>query len=162
MYYMNPDPWIPQLLIVVLATNSAEFAITIAAIPIVLILLGFCGVAVQREIKWYIPFLKMQTASANSFYRLMTASLLMMLAAMSYCKDKFDSLPHRTDIYLCGFSWFLSLCVLLFHGVPNQSSIIAVYKLVRFYEPGSRDQYATTRATLTIFSKYLYLLFSAF
>jgi len=90
-----------QLLIVVLATNSAEFAITIAAIPIVLILLGFCGVAVQREIKW-----------------LMTASLLMMLAAMSY---------------------FL-------------------YKLVRFYEPGSREQYATTRATLTIFTIVAFLL----
>jgi len=90
-----------QLLIVVLATNSAEFAITIAAIPVVLILLGFCGVAVQREIKW-----------------LMTASLVMMLAALSY---------------------FL-------------------YKLVRFYQPSSRDQYATTRATLTIFTIVAFLL----
>jgi Flp pilus assembly protein TadB len=44
-----------QLLIVVLSTNSAEFAVTIIAIPVVLILLGFCGIAVQREIKWYVP-----------------------------------------------------------------------------------------------------------
>lgn len=41
-----------QLLIVVLQTNSAEFGLTIAAIPVVLFLLAACGVAVQREIKW--------------------------------------------------------------------------------------------------------------
>jgi len=93
-----------QLLIIVLAENSAEFAVTIAAIPVVLILLAFCGVAVQREIKW-----------------LMTASLLMMLAALGY---------------------FL-------------------YKLVRFYEPSSRDQYATTRATLTIFTIGAFILLFA-
>jgi hypothetical protein len=57
-----------QLLIVVLSDASAEFAVTIAAIPIVLVLLAFCGVAVQREIKW-----------------LMGASLVLMLAAQSYC-----------------------------------------------------------------------------
>jgi hypothetical protein len=93
-----------QLLIVVLSTNSAEFAVTITAIPVVLILLAFCGVAVQREIKW-----------------LMTASLVMMLAALSY---------------------FL-------------------YKLVRFYEPSSREQYTTTRATLTIFTIVAFILLFA-
>ena len=41
-----------QLLIVVLQTNSAEFGLTVAAIPIVLVLLIFAGMAVQREIKW--------------------------------------------------------------------------------------------------------------
>lgn len=41
-----------QLLIIVLQSNSAEFALTIAAIPIVLVLLIFCGIAVKREIKW--------------------------------------------------------------------------------------------------------------
>ena len=41
-----------QLLIIVLSTNSAEFGITIAAIPVVLTLLALCGVAVKREIKW--------------------------------------------------------------------------------------------------------------
>ncbi|KAK0197131.1 hypothetical protein F5146DRAFT_1014178 [Armillaria mellea] len=92
-----------QLLIVVLSRNSAEFAITIIAIPIVLILLGLCGVAVQREIKW-----------------IMTISLVMMLAAESY-----------------------------------------FYKLVRFYEPASRAQYATTRATLTIFTIVAFLLLFA-
>jgi len=93
-----------QLLIIVLSTNSAEFAVTITAIPVVLILLGFCGVAVQREIKW-----------------LMSVSLVLMLAALSY---------------------FL-------------------YKLVRFYEPESRRQYDTTRATLTFFTIVAFLLLFA-
>ncbi|KAJ3936858.1 MAG: hypothetical protein NXY57DRAFT_884991 [Lentinula lateritia] len=57
-----------QLLIVVLSKNSAEFGITIAAIPIVLGLLMGAALAVQREIKW-----------------LMTISLVMMLAAETYC-----------------------------------------------------------------------------
>ncbi|PIL23929.1 hypothetical protein GSI_13680 [Ganoderma sinense ZZ0214-1] len=56
-----------QLLIVVLAKNTAEFGLTVAAIPIVLVLLIGCGLAVQREIKW-----------------LMTISLILMLAAESY------------------------------------------------------------------------------
>lgn len=56
-----------QLLIVVLQKNSAEFGVTIAAIPVVLILLILCGFAVQREIKW-----------------LMSISLVMMLASLSY------------------------------------------------------------------------------
>ncbi|KAF9264697.1 hypothetical protein L218DRAFT_998206 [Marasmius fiardii PR-910] len=92
-----------QLLILVLNRNSAEFGVTIAAIPIVLLLLALCGVAVQREIKW-----------------LMTISLVLMLAAESY-----------------------------------------FYKLVRFYEPSSRDQYATTRASLTIFTVVAFLLLFA-
>jgi hypothetical protein len=56
-----------QLLIVVLQRDSAEFAVTIVAIPVVLLLLVACGLAVAREIKW-----------------LMTASLITMLAALSY------------------------------------------------------------------------------
>jgi len=56
-----------QLLIVVLQVNSAEFGITIAAIPVVLVLLFFCGVAVQREIK-----------------SVMSVSLVMMVAALTY------------------------------------------------------------------------------
>lgn len=56
-----------QLLILVLQSNSAEFGLTIAAIPIVLLLLVFAGVAVKREIKW-----------------LMTISLIVMLAAETY------------------------------------------------------------------------------
>jgi hypothetical protein len=43
-----------QLLIIVLAKNGAEFGVTISAIPVVLVLLALCGVAVQREIKWYV------------------------------------------------------------------------------------------------------------
>lgn len=38
---------------------------------------------------------------------------------------------------------FIGLFVLLFQ----------VYKLVRFYQPDSEDQYLTTRATLTVFSE---------
>jgi len=90
-----------QLLIIVLARNTAEFGVTVAAIPVVLVLLALCGVAVQREIKW-----------------IMTVSLVMMLAASSY---------------------FL-------------------YKLVRIYEPASRDAYATTRASLTIFTIVAFIL----
>ncbi|KAJ7774808.1 hypothetical protein B0H16DRAFT_75150 [Mycena metata] len=90
-----------QLLIIVLARNTAEFGVTVAAIPVVLVLLALCGVAVQREIKW-----------------IMTISLVMMLAASSY---------------------FL-------------------YKLVRIYEPASRSAYATTRASLTIFTIVAFIL----
>lgn len=93
-----------QLLIVVLNTSSAEFGITIAAIPVVLVLLVFCGYAVQREIKW-----------------IMAISQVLMLAAMSY---------------------FL-------------------YKLVRFYQPGSKAEYATTRATLTTFTIVAFLILFA-
>ncbi|PPQ78101.1 hypothetical protein CVT25_015635 [Psilocybe cyanescens] len=89
-----------QLLIIVLQRNSAEFGITVAAIPVVLILLIFCGIAVQREIK-----------------SIMTISLVMMLASLSY-----------------------------------------LYKLVRFYQPASRDQYLTTRATLTTFTIVAFIL----
>ncbi|KAI6108966.1 hypothetical protein EV401DRAFT_2059749 [Pisolithus croceorrhizus] len=92
-----------QLLIVVLAANSAEFGVTIAAIPVVVILLAGCAYAVQREIKW-----------------LMTASLVLMVAAMTY-----------------------------------------FYKLVRFYEPSSEQQYLSTRATLTVFTIFAFLLLLA-
>jgi len=95
-----------QLLIIVLSANSAEFGITIAAIPIVLLLLAGAGYAVQREIKW-----------------LMTISLILMLAAESYF----------------------------------------IYKLVRFYEPASRELYETTRATLTTFTIIAFIiLFTTF
>jgi hypothetical protein len=56
-----------QLLIVVLATNSAEFGLTIAAIPVVLVLIAGCAYAVQREIKW-----------------MMSIALALMLPCMSY------------------------------------------------------------------------------
>ncbi|KZT11364.1 uncharacterized protein LAESUDRAFT_642880 [Laetiporus sulphureus 93-53] len=92
-----------QLLIVVLQENTAEFGLTIAAIPVVLILLAIAGVAVQREIK-----------------SLMSISLVLMLAAQVY-----------------------------------------FYKLVRFYEPDSEDEYISTRATLTVFTVVASLLIFA-
>jgi len=45
-----------QLLIVVLNKDSAEFGLTIAAIPVVLILLAGCTYAVKEEIGWYDSF----------------------------------------------------------------------------------------------------------
>ncbi|KAG1827316.1 uncharacterized protein BJ212DRAFT_1256717 [Suillus subaureus] len=56
-----------QLLIVVLSRDSAEFGVTIAAIPVVLLLLAGCARAVKHEVKW-----------------LMVISLALMLPAMSY------------------------------------------------------------------------------
>jgi hypothetical protein len=45
-----------QLLILVIDRTTPEFGLTIAAIPIVLILLITCGIAVKREIKWHVFF----------------------------------------------------------------------------------------------------------
>ncbi|KAG2750061.1 hypothetical protein P692DRAFT_20730427 [Suillus brevipes Sb2] len=56
-----------QLLIVVLNKQSAEFGITIAAIPVVLLLLAGCARAVKHEVKW-----------------LMIISFGLMIAAMAY------------------------------------------------------------------------------
>jgi len=61
-----------QLLILVIDPDTAEFGLTIAAIPIVLILLIGFGIALKREIKW-----------------LMTISLILMAAALSYFIFKF-------------------------------------------------------------------------
>ncbi|KZV93388.1 hypothetical protein EXIGLDRAFT_768159 [Exidia glandulosa HHB12029] len=74
-----------QLLILVLSRNSAEFALTILAIPIVLVLLVMCGIAVQREIKW-----------------LMICSLILMAAAETYFVYKFIRLflPSSRDRYI--------------------------------------------------------------
>ncbi|KAN0077302.1 hypothetical protein V8E55_011157 [Tylopilus felleus] len=89
-----------QLLIVVLATDSAEFGVSITAIPVVLILIAGCAYAVQREIKW-----------------MMSIALVLMVPCMSY-----------------------------------------FYKLVRFYLPSSQQEYITTRATLTVFTIFSFLL----
>ncbi|KAI0306591.1 hypothetical protein B0F90DRAFT_1808253 [Multifurca ochricompacta] len=103
-----------QLLIVVLSRNSAEFGLTIAAIPVVLMFLIGCGIAVKREIKW-----------------LMTFSLFLMLASETYCECQY---------------------VVSFGLIDDSLLCVPVYKLVRFYEPGSEEQYETTRATLTVFT----------
>ena len=78
----------------------------------------------------------------------MALSLFLMLASETYCK-RFclsyicysDSAPVQS---VCCSDWRVSLPSLM--PVP-------VYKLVRFYEPGSEAQYETTRATLTVFSR---------
>ncbi|KAF5380827.1 hypothetical protein D9615_003942 [Tricholomella constricta] len=105
-----------QLLIIVLQRDSAEFGVTVAAIPVVLVLLVLCGIAVQREIKW-----------------LMSISLVMMLAAMSY----FPLTP----------------------AIAPMTTVL--YKLVRFYQPSTQAQYETTRATLTVFTIVAFLLLFA-
>lgn len=43
-----------QLLILVLKNDTTQYALTIAAIPVVLILLTTCGIAVAREIRLYV------------------------------------------------------------------------------------------------------------
>ncbi|KAI0044740.1 hypothetical protein FA95DRAFT_1590059 [Auriscalpium vulgare] len=95
-----------QLLVVVLSRNSAEYRMTVAAIPVVLFLLIGCAYAVQRKIKW-----------------LMSISLVLMLASETYW-SAFRLLSFDTGMY----------------------------KLVRFYEPSFRQQYQTTRSTLTAFT----------
>ncbi|KAG8984094.1 hypothetical protein FRB90_005573, partial [Tulasnella sp. 427] len=73
-----------QLLILVLSRTGAEFPLTIIAIPVVLVLLSFCAIAVQREIKW-----------------LMTISLVLMLGAQAYFLYKFSRLftPESREAY---------------------------------------------------------------
>ncbi|KLO18602.1 hypothetical protein SCHPADRAFT_936091 [Schizopora paradoxa] len=100
-----------QLIILVLASNSVEFGLTVAAIPIVLLLLVGAGIAVQREIKW-----------------LMSISLVIMLAAETYFSKQ------EIDMGLL------------------------LYKLVRFYEPSSRGEYISTRATLTFFTIIAFII----
>lgn len=74
-----------QLLIVVLSKDSAEFGVTIAAIPVVLLLLAGCARAVKHEVKW-----------------LMTISLSLMVPAMSYFLYKLDRFyaPSTEDQYI--------------------------------------------------------------
>ncbi|CCL99117.1 uncharacterized protein FIBRA_01131 [Fibroporia radiculosa] len=113
-----------QLLIVVLQDNTAEFGLTVAAIPVVLILLLIAGVAVQREIKWsaHVGLASSHVGGANVF----------QYVFQSYGRP----------------------CISLNSGV-------IVYKLVRFYEPSSSEQYLSTRATLTVFTIIASLLMFA-
>jgi len=90
-----------QLIILVLHENSGEFGATIAAIPIVTVLLGTCVIALKREIKW-----------------------LMVICLALFCLSQ---------------AYF-------------------IFKFVRFYEPSTKDQYATTRATLTVFTIIAFLV----
>lgn len=120
-----------KLLIIVLQKNSAEFGLTIAAVPIVLFLLAMCGFAVRREIKWsgysfcyYHP--RLTTKQAHDYI--------------------FGRYVGRGDLFQYVF-FQASQC-----DLKIQQFI--VYKLVRMYQPGSEAQYVTTRATLTTFSEY--------
>jgi hypothetical protein len=93
-----------QLLILVLSKDSAEFGLTIAAIPIVLVLLVGCGIAVQQEIKW-----------------LMSVSLTLMLAAQTYFVYKFVRLylPSSRSRYISTrttLAFFLIVSSLLLLG----------------------------------------------
>jgi len=90
-----------QLLILVLPDDTAEFGVTIAAIPVVLFLLGACVLALKREIKW-----------------------LMMICLVLFCLSQ---------------GYF-------------------IFKLVRYYEPETRNQYSTTRATLTVITIVAFLI----
>ncbi|KAH9001287.1 hypothetical protein EDB92DRAFT_1939044 [Lactarius akahatsu] len=116
-----------QLLIVVLNRSSAEFGLTIAAIPVVLLLLLVCGIAVKREIKWCVrQYNGLSFSDVPFLWRLMSFSLFLMLASETYL-----------------------------------TQLLYIYKLVRFYEPSSEEQYETTRATLTVFTIVAILLLLA-
>ncbi|KAF8329159.1 uncharacterized protein EI90DRAFT_3146049 [Cantharellus anzutake] len=64
-----------QLLILVVTHNSAQFVLTIIALPVVFVLLLACGVAVTKEIKW-----------------LMLISMALMLTSEAYFIYKFTRL----------------------------------------------------------------------
>jgi hypothetical protein len=78
----------------------------------------------------------------------MALSLFLMLASETYCECLvYLMLATVTQL-------LYSQYVILTGSVCNQISYVPVYKLVRFYEPGSEEQYETTRTTLTVFSGY--------
>ena len=88
-----------QLLIIVLNTDSAEFGLTIAAIPVVIVLLILCAIAVQREIKW-----------------LMSISLILMLAAETYFGEH-----HASSISTCSTLTLCSVFKLVRYYEPSTS-----------------------------------------
>jgi len=94
-----------QLLILVVERDSTQFVLTLIALPIVLVLLIACGVAVAKEIKW-----------------LMLTSMGLMLTSEAYF----------------------------------------IYKFVKMFVRGSRNEYVTTRKTLGVFliGSFLLLLFT--
>ncbi|KAG8891216.1 hypothetical protein FRB99_003770 [Tulasnella sp. 403] len=88
-----------QLLILVLSRDGAEFPLTIIAIPVVLVLLVFCAIAVKREIKW-----------------LMGISLVLMIAAQAYFLYKFSRLfaPSSRDAYTSTRATLGTFCIVAF------------------------------------------------
>ncbi|KAL4251718.1 UPF0658 Golgi apparatus membrane protein [Abortiporus biennis] len=92
-----------QLLIVVLQKNSAEFGLTIAAIPIVLLLLAGAGFATKREIKW-----------------LMSMMLVLMLAAETYFSDSREQY-ETTRATLTVFTIIAFLLLFLTFALHGQS-----------------------------------------
>lgn len=84
-----------QFLVLVTGTPTAEFAVTIAALPIIIVCLALGAIFVRREVRW--------------------GTVLFMV------------------LQLAGMAYFL-------------------YKLVRIWDPSSRDRYAAARKTLTLFS----------
>jgi len=125
-----------QLLILVLADQTAQYAITIAAIPVVLILLTACGIAVAREIRW-----------------LMICSLILLLAAQAYfvykftrlfvpqTRHRYDSVRKTVGVFIAGafllvFATFCigMKCMLDFsHGLkPSKMNEPSVFTLARF------------------------------
>ena len=83
----------------------------------------------------------------------MVFSLLLMLASETYCRWSYSSMPTIATNLLC------SQYVVFVGLIYSQISCVPVYKLVRFYDPDSSEEYLTTRATLTVFSKHLQLRF---
>ncbi|KAJ3905812.1 hypothetical protein F5879DRAFT_709881 [Lentinula edodes] len=105
-----------QLLIVVLSKNSAEFGITIAAIPIVLGLLMGAALAVQREIKW-----------------LMSISLVMMLAAETYFIYKLVRFyePSSASQYNTTRATLTVFTIVAFLLLFGETTLIVIYSVRR-------------------------------
>jgi len=78
----------------------------------------------------------------------MAFSLFLMLASETYCK-----LFHHL-LSLAATHLFHSWYVIFVGPVHDPISYVPVYKLVRFYDPDTEEQYETTRATLTVFGGY--------
>ncbi|KZS89932.1 hypothetical protein SISNIDRAFT_458249 [Sistotremastrum niveocremeum HHB9708] len=57
-----------QLLVVVLNRDSAEFGVTIAAIPVVMILLVGSAIALKREIKWLMAFSLLLFCASQAYF----------------------------------------------------------------------------------------------
>ncbi|KAH7107849.1 hypothetical protein BKA62DRAFT_825282 [Auriculariales sp. MPI-PUGE-AT-0066] len=123
-----------QLLILVLSHNAVEFILTILAIPIVLLLLIMCGIAVQRELK-----------------PLMVASLFLMAAAETYFVYKFlrlflpssrqDYGSTRTALAFFLIVAFILLLLTFFFGIICFKDFDQGLKTPKVQEGASKPKY---------------------
>ena len=90
----------------------------------------------------------------------MSVSLVMMVAALTYCMCSLVNFKDNLPSPIFSFLQSVRRPCYLRYVVRHSTSMHAVYKLVRFYEPSSRAAYNATRATLTVFSAFLCIFLS--